>query len=73
MENKIDQNHLVFHYSEIMTVYILPDSSLSISIYSPHQICNLEAAPNCITLFIYLPHPKYAEIPGPRIEPIPQQ
>lgn len=48
MENKIDLNHLLFHYPGIMTINTLPDSSLYMCINIPHEIQSLKGALLCI-------------------------
>ena len=54
MENKIDLNHLLFHYPGIMTINTLPDSSLCMCINIPHEIQSLKGALHCI---IFNTHP----------------
>lgn len=54
MENKINLNHLLFHYPGIMTINTLPDSSLYLCINIPHEIQSLEGALLCV---IFNTHP----------------
>lgn len=44
MENQIDLNHLLFHCPGIMTTNTLPNSSLYMYTYTPHEIQSLKGA-----------------------------